>query len=354
MAELKLWDKSTKTVYNESCMFVFKRSSNLLFPAREIIKVSNPTLGVDYEAGRDYLHTPGTREITIPEDSRIPFCDESVMYPVGDDVKVYPDPEAIAVTGDDKKYRFHAGNWFACNQVEITYIAEVIDWEVDPEFKALDKLPNFRKKLKSGEPVVISLIGDSISEGYNATAFVKSPPFQPQYAELLRAELEKRYRHPVIMHNRAINGTGCRSAEKIKADYEGDAPDLLIIAYGMNDFFSLTAENFIEVLDGIIASCRKTNPHTEYLLISSMNGNPEWKYTHPGKDRLFSDAMQKYAASQDCSVAIANNFIFWQQLQQYKSYFDITGNGVNHPNDYGHRFQASAILNTLDLDGEYF
>ena len=85
-----------------------------------------------------------------------------------------------------------------------------------------------------------------------------------------------------------------------------------------------------------------------------MNGNPDWKYTRPGKDRLFSDAMQKYASSQDSSVAIANNFIFWQMLQQHKSYFDITGNGVNHPNDYGHRFQASAILHTLDQDGEYF
>ena len=36
MAELKLWDKSTQTVYNESCMFVFKRSSNLLFQCGDL------------------------------------------------------------------------------------------------------------------------------------------------------------------------------------------------------------------------------------------------------------------------------------------------------------------------------
>jgi hypothetical protein len=30
-----------------------------------------------------------------------------------------------------------------------------------------------------------------------------------------------------------------------------------------------------------------------------------------------------------------------------KSFMDITGNGVNHPNDYGHRLYAMVLAATL-------
>ena len=359
MAELKLWDRATRRIFSESCMFAAKRESRLLFPAEKILRVCNPTLELEYEPGRDFLHRPGRCEIVIPPDSRIPFLTDDDLHPAGDEVKFHPDPDAIAVRGsvDGRNMRFHAGNYFARHQVEVDYIAKIIDFEVDPALRCADKLPRFRSRLadKSGGDLVLTLIGDSISAGFNATKFVNSPPYQPPYAELVRQQLELRRGAPVKLHNRAIDGTGCRSAEKIRDEYEGDAPDLLMIAYGMNDFAgSLAPEVFIATLDKIISSCRQKNPHTEYLLISSMNGNPTWQLTVPGKDAVYSEEMRKYAQSQDASVALVDNFKFWRQQQKQKSYYDITGNGVNHPNDYGHRFQASAVLNTLDLNGIYF
>ena len=37
----------------------------------------------------------------------------------------------------------------------------------------------------------------------------------------------------------------------------------------------------------------------------------------------------------------------WQRLLTRKRHVDVTGNGVNHPNDYGHRVYAQAILALL-------
>jgi hypothetical protein len=37
----------------------------------------------------------------------------------------------------------------------------------------------------------------------------------------------------------------------------------------------------------------------------------------------------------------------WQQLLERKHDLDLTGNGLNHPNDFGHRLYAQAILENL-------
>ena len=42
----------------------------------------------------------------------------------------------------------------------------------------------------------------------------------------------------------------------------------------------------------------------------------------------------------------------WTALLARKPFFALTGNGVNHPNDFGHRIQAQAILALLHADGE--
>ena len=34
----------------------------------------------------------------------------------------------------------------------------------------------------------------------------------------------------------------------------------------------------------------------------------------------------------------------WLELAKRKPYWDYTGNGLNHPNDFGHRLYAQVIL----------
>jgi hypothetical protein len=37
----------------------------------------------------------------------------------------------------------------------------------------------------------------------------------------------------------------------------------------------------------------------------------------------------------------------WADLLKRKAWHDLTGNGVNHPNDFGHRLYAQVILGLL-------
>jgi hypothetical protein len=46
-------------------------------------------------------------------------------------------------------------------------------------------------------------------------------------------------------------------------------------------------------------------------------------------------------------VALADLTGVWTELLARKGYHDLTGNGVNHPNDFGHRLYAQVILGLL-------
>jgi hypothetical protein len=46
-------------------------------------------------------------------------------------------------------------------------------------------------------------------------------------------------------------------------------------------------------------------------------------------------------------VALADLTEVWQLLLRHKHDLDLTGNGLNHPNDFGHRLYAQAILSVL-------
>ena len=37
----------------------------------------------------------------------------------------------------------------------------------------------------------------------------------------------------------------------------------------------------------------------------------------------------------------------WDALLKRKSFYDLTGNGVNHPNDFGHMVYAQTLLALL-------
>ena len=43
-------------------------------------------------------------------------------------------------------------------------------------------------------------------------------------------------------------------------------------------------------------------------------------------------------------VALADATAVWERLLRHKHDFDLTGNGLNHPNDFGHRLYAQTVL----------
>ena len=336
-----LWNSND--IYSESCMFCVGRSANLLFEAQEILKIETPALKKVYREGKDYLFIPGTRCITLAECSDIPFISRERCYPEKD-LRIYPEKNSNAIGGavNGGYLLFNNEDFFALNQVEVTYRAVKNDFSSGLLVQT-DRLPRVREKISSGKDMKIVLHGDSISQGYNATKFTGTYPYNPCYMEQVCLNLPGK--HDFINH--AVSGKGIDFPRSILDSWINDKPDLMVIAFGMNNFSSMPPEDFICKLDWIIETNRKVSPETEYIIVIPMTGNPEWKHTVPGPDLEYAAAMHNYAAEASSSIAVADVQCVWRKILARKKFHDLTGNGVNHPNDYGHRIYASVLLDLL-------
>ena len=115
-----------------------------------------------------------------------------------------------------------------------------------------------------------------------------------------------------------------------------------VIAYGMNDLAKRNEIEFAENLCSIIAKITANDPEAEFLLVTPMSGNPEWSYTPLEKTAAFSEAIRQLPGDDD-HILCADVNKLWSKVLEVKSFYDITGNGVNHPNDYSHTIYAAAL-----------
>ena len=95
-----------------------------------------------------------------------------------------------------------------------------------------------------------------------------------------------------------------------------------------------------EQREGVIAKIRERLPDVEFILVASMLGNPDWTTLHP---ELFPEYRDALASLCGPGIALADLTSIWTGFLESKQYWDLTGNGVNHPNDFGHRVYAQVI-----------
>lgn len=338
-----LWNSETGIVAGESGMFLGKEKVKLLFPAEKILNVYHPVLKIEYKEGKDFSHVPGSDILQRLPGSEIPVLPAEAIHPSPEKAILFPAPDANAVRGgEDGKYMlFSAGNFFALHQIEVDYKA--VDGTVFPVNPKLNpgQLPRVKTLLREGKNLRITLIGDSISEGLNSTKQMNCPPFAPPYIETVVKGLESKYHGTVELLNAAIGGTCSKQAFEIRDRWANPPCDLFLIAYGMNDFARTSPEEFRNIIQEIMQEKRSIHPETEFLLITSMSGNPLWKSLPAGADLLFAEELKKLESE---TVAIADVNHFWNEVRKRKDFYDITGNGVNHPNDYGYQLYAKVLL----------
>ncbi|MGE3315659.1 MAG: SGNH/GDSL hydrolase family protein, partial [Planctomycetaceae bacterium] len=223
-------------------------------------------------------------------------------------------------------------------------------WKGDVPKFAADQLPRTIKKLNARMPIKLFLSGDSISEGYNATKFTKAEPGCPAYGELVARGLEKHYGCRVDFTNFAVAGWNASRGlgQVIEKNLGAEKPDLVIIAYGMNDVFAKDAEKYQSTVREIMSTFRAQSPETEFVLVATMLGNAEWGMPME-QFPLYRDALNELRGD---GVVLADLTAVWREFLKHKSFYDLAGNGVNHPNDFGHRVYAQTILALLVPDNE--
>jgi lysophospholipase L1-like esterase len=241
---------------------------------------------------------------------------------------------------------FDEGSAYHKLQVDVSYRHESGQWSGPTPKYAGELLPKTIAKLQSKQPITLVLCGDSISLGSNASLFTKSPPGCPPFGELTAMGLEKHFGNKVKFINGAVDGT--TSSDGLQQTKDGKigkhSPDLIIIAFGMNDAYRRhDSTKFQSNIRGTMERIRADAPESEFILVSPMLPNAErgipldifWRYR---------DALAKLCGP---GAALADLTSMWGELLKRKSFYDLTGNGVNHPNDFGHCVYAQTVLALL-------
>ena len=157
--------------------------------------------------------------------------------------------------------------------------------------------------------------------------------------------LKKAYNYSEITAvNTAVGGTrsswGAETAYNNVARYE---PDLVVIAFGMNDGTrSVSAESYILNIKSIMDTARTANPDVEFILVSPILANPDTYFN--GTQSKYLPALLELETEGTCVADLTSIHTY---LLQKKTYSDMTGNNVNHPNDFLIRFYAQVLEATL-------
>ncbi len=336
---------SSETVYRESA--ILRRSSanndvaaELAFPPTDILSIT--------AAGRQLLPlenqfarvSGGLTTMHFEKPESIAVIDDADMFPAADS----PNSYKHRVGHPEQNLLYRPGRWFHDRNVEITYrrdLAAQPDSFANPLYGSL---PKTVARLKAGEPITLGISGDSISTGADASAVSAAAPFQPGYPDLVAAQLQVLSDSDIVLKNRAVGGWSVANGVADMDSLLAEKPNLIIVAYGMNDVGRQDPKWFGEQTRTIIERVKAINAETEILLVSPMLGNKEWIHTPREMFPLYRDELKALVAP---GVALADVTAVWELLLQRKHDLDLTGNGLNHPNDFGHRLYAQAVLGLL-------
>lgn len=208
-------------------------------------------------------------------------------------------------------------------------------------------LPRFWQKLRNGQDVEIVLYGDSISYGYDCSGIYDLKPCQPIWIELVCAMLQETFHNQVTYHNISVPGAGtewaaAHAAENMSKEWD---PDLVILGYGMND--RCRGAEYKTWTEQLISETKKRYSNAEILLIATTLPNA-LTHTPP---IYFSAYQNEFPAVLDTlaedGIAVAEVQAVQEAVMHRKRYVDLTGNFLNHPNDFLARIQAQVIVDCL-------
>ena len=209
-------------------------------------------------------------------------------------------------------------------------------------------LPKTQAKLAFGDSLKICATGDSVMEGCSSSKKFNHEPFMDNFMTLTVQELKRAYNNEnITLSNQAVGGMasgwGAEDAQTLKLANEH--PDLLYIHFGINDLGSQnSAESYYINIKKIIHDVQGVNPDCEVVLIKAFNANPDI-YDQAGFERYWAKLDQ--LASENANVYTLDMFSQSLALIAAKDYYSVTGNGINHVNDFSARLYAMNMIAQL-------
>lgn len=349
-----LW--TSPIVYRESAVLLTDEqgvpTARLAFRAKEILAITSADGSCTWQVGRTatLLDDRVTLQIANPEP--VESIKPEQLFPPRDAPQSYRHR-----VGDPETNLLYApGAWFHSHNIEVTYVREDVSdddlrqWMgkapalIDAGEEAAIALPRTLDLLRSGQPLKIAISGDSISTGLDASALTSAAPNQPGYPDLIVAQLQALSSSKIELVNRAVAGWSVANGVSDLDELLKHDPDLVIIAYGMNDVGRKDPQWYRDQTQTLIRRIKEHDAQTEIVLVATMLGNKEWVHTPSEMFPLYRDELKQLTGE---GIALADLTEVWTVMLERKHFLDLTGNGLNHPNDCGHRLYAQAILQLL-------
>ena len=315
--------------------------AQLLYPTEKILSIKDVYLEKEYTNGEDWIING--RKIIIPNNSKIPYLNNNELL---------FSKEKKGVSLPSKKegsfVLFSEGQLFPSYQLSVTYIPNRKESNLSyPKTMGWKNDNNIEKtslKLKKGHPLKIIFYGNSIEVGGNSSGFKGVKPYMPNWTQLVVYNLRKSFSSTISFKNKSVGGKtakwGLENAQDLVAN---ENPDLVVIAFGMNDGTAKVPPlDFISQIKGIMKTTRLRNPECEFIVVTPMLANPLSIHSQIQED--FRYPIWELSSK---GVAIADVTVWHKWLLEHKSYQDMTGNNINHPNDYLARWYAHIVSEIL-------
>jgi len=204
------------------------------------------------------------------------------------------------------------------------------------------------------------VLGDSISTGANCSAQLGLYPRYHGYPDLVAGMLQDRLPGvEVRLANESVGGASAEWGKKTLQDringaekkHPGFSFDVNVIAFGANDAGGRRPDRkYIKDIEALISGIAMVNPSAEFVVVASAMMNDLWIHGYNDVMLKYQKALHAMALKMGVSVAVADATQLWADILACKAYFDLTGNGLNHPNDFGHRLYAQVIAAILGLE----
>ncbi|MCR5782426.1 MAG: SGNH/GDSL hydrolase family protein [Clostridia bacterium] len=357
---------------DETAAFVYPDEvKQFLYDIDSIISVKSYDGETVYEYGRDYILKNG--KIALTGNSAIPVMTPEVYYSDGEQ----PILKVLKPDGTESPCYFNGSGTLSKYQIRVTYKHNDRRDILPP---CNGRYRRFLRLLENGEDVTVFFHGDSITYGCDASLRHSLPPYQPSFPILfvcalariydcsvrfVLPEAEKAYEGPfpeapggnkgtITLVNTAVGGW--TSEGGVKALETHFTPhikkygcDLFILGYGMNDGGRSPGE--------AAANCEKIAKHVlslsegaSVMFISTMLPNPDalhgWNANQAVQEpELVRVADRLNGEGVPCDVAKMTSVS--AEILKRKKFIDITGNNINHPNDYLSRVYAVTLMQTL-------
>ena len=328
----------------------------LLYQPEHILSVTSFDSSVFYEEGTDYIREDS--RLILTEHSRIPILSRDIYCKPFTGV-----PETAWVRLPDGKHYMEVVSDVYRWQILVTYTHKTV-WDSFSPVDSSSLLPQSMQKLQNGGDFHLVFYGDSITAGWEASGCNESAidmvtledyhvtlwhaPYQPAWAELVSNSLQHRYpQSNIIKKNRAAGGStvqwGVENAKQLVCPCN---PNLVILGFGMNSMQE-PAKIYKAAILSIIQTIRSEHPDCEFLLVSPMIPNPEIRGFQHNQLPAQQDALYQIAAELKGICVAPVHSMFRELVVHKKNYLELTGNCINHPNDFSIRVYAQTILSVL-------